>query len=136
MPLTVGETVRGRVVGLGEQVTLQRIRDTTRQRRMPIATADAARAEAANDRFGGAVAALFERYQARLDPAEWNALQRLTARVAAPQQAALAALVLNKVGLQISPELFRAVHAALAQARRASAVCTAGAGLVAGRCCP
>ena len=61
------------------------------------------------------MAALFERYQARLEPAEWSALQRLAARGPAPEQAALAGLVLHKVGLQIAPELFRAVHAALAK---------------------
>jgi Flagellar hook-length control protein FliK len=114
VPLTVGETVHGRVIGLGEQVTLQRIRAEPGVAD-EAAAPEAARAEAANDRFGGAIAALFERYQAKLQPAEWAALQRLAARVPQPQQAALAGLVLNKVGLQIAPELFRAVHAALAK---------------------
>ncbi len=114
VPLTVGETVHGRVVGLGEQVTLQRIRATPGAAD-EIAVPDAMRADAANDRFGGAIAALFERYQARLDPSEWSALQRLAVRVPVPERAALAGLVLNKIGLQITPELFRAVHAALAK---------------------
>jgi hypothetical protein len=114
VPLTVGELVHGRVVGLGEQVTLQRIR-TEPAAADAAAAPDSARADAANDRFGGAIAALFERYQARLDASEWNALQRLAARVPLPERAALAGLVLNKVGLQITPELFRALHAALAK---------------------
>ena len=113
MPLVTGEIVHGRVIGLGEQVTLQRIRPASGSADS-LPTPDVPTVDA-GDRIGGAIAALFERYQARIDLAEFNALQRLAQRSPAPEQAALAGLVLNKLGLQIAPEFFRAVYAALSK---------------------
>lgn len=113
VPLTTGETLHGRVIGLGERVTLQRIPPPRPgQAALPdLAQADTGTANTA----ANTVAALFERYQAQLDPAGLQALQRLAGRHAAPEQVALAGLVLNKLGLQITPEFVRAVQAALAK---------------------
>ena len=113
VPLVTGEIVHGRVIGLGEQVTLQRIRPASGSADS-LPTPDVPTVDA-GDRIGSAIAALFERYQARIDLAEFNALQRLVQRSPAPEQAALAGLVLNKLGLQIAPEFFRAVYAALSK---------------------
>lgn len=113
VPLTNGELVHGRVIGLGERVTLQRVRPELG------ATDGLAPTEPQAIDTGNtgesAIAALFERYQARLDPAQLHVLQRLASMSPAPEQAALAGLVLSKVGLQMTPELVRAVFAALSK---------------------
>lgn len=119
VPLTTGEIVRGRVIGLGERVTLQRIGPGSTESAAPGAQNDLPAAEP-REGVGGAVAALFERHQAKIDPAELGKLQRLAQRTPAPEKAALAGLVLNKLGLQVSAELFRAVYGVLAKADNAS----------------
>lgn len=129
VPLSTGEIIHGRVIGLGEQVTLQRIKPAPATADVPAP--DAALA-AAGDAVGGAIAALFERYQAKLDGADFSTLQQLAARTAAPEQAALAGLVLNKLGLQITPEFLRAVYATLSKPETAAAFALSAQALVLG----
>jgi hypothetical protein len=115
VPLRTDEVIHGRVVGLGEQVELHRINP---------APADAVEAHsdappiaatpAFTDQSARMIASLFERYQAKLGVDEMHLLQRYAARAARPEQMALSGLILNKLGLQIAPDFFKAIASALA----------------------
>ncbi len=118
VPLRTDEIIRGRVVGLGEQVQLQRLGAEPASPSTNEAAPQPG-APALSDKAARTVAELFERYVGKLGAEQWQALQRLVARSPQPDQAALAGLILNKLGLQIAPDFFKAVSATIGRAEEA-----------------
>lgn len=118
VPLRTDEIIRGRVVGLGEQVQLHRLNAEPASPAQDEAAPQLA-APALTDKAERSVAELFERYLGKLGAEQMRALQRLVARSPQPDQAALAGLILNKLGLQIAPDFFKAVSATIGSAEEA-----------------
>lgn len=118
VPLRTDEIIRGRVIGLGEQVQLQRL-GAEPASPAPNEAAPQPAAPALADKAARTVAELFERYLGKLGAEQMQALQRLVARSPQPDQAALAGLILNKLGLQIAPDFFKAVSATISRAEEA-----------------
>ncbi|MFL6661613.1 MAG: flagellar hook-length control protein FliK [Rhizobacter sp.] len=110
VPLRPDEVFRGRVIGLGERVELQKL---------PAAATEAPAESAAPAGSGptlrgdGSVRDLFARYGARVDAQALELLQQVAARQADPQATALAGLVLAKQGLPMAPEWLRLLQARL-----------------------
>jgi len=103
--LKPGDVFQGRVVGLKDRIELERVET------QPDTGAEATPASVGG-RAAGLVDELFRRYRATLDPREAQALERLVARSARPERAALAGLVLRKVGLPLDADLIEALVAA------------------------
>ena len=116
VPLRPDEVFHGRVVGLGEQVQLQKL---------AAGSAEAPMTESvplpAGPRDGTPLAELFARYRAEVPAAQLDAASPVVARLPQPELAALGALVLAKLGLPLEPSLIRALHARLAGAGAADA---------------
>ena len=112
VPLRPDEVFHGRVIGLGEQVQLQKLAPEAAP---PSASVPSQWAPSAGD----TMAALFERYRAQAPAPQLEAAAALVARLPQPQTAALAALVLAKLGLPLEPAWIRALHARLAGTERA-----------------
>ena len=103
--LKPGDVFQGRVVGLKDRVELERVEVTEVQDDLVQGLGASRAAELIED--------LFRRYRAALDPREAQALERLVARSARPERAALAGLVLRKVGLPLDESLIESLVLAL-----------------------
>lgn len=111
VPLKAGEVLHGRVVGLGEQVTLQRLpapdeAAADRTLRAPSRDADAPEA---------GVPGWLQQLQERLTPSQLKAMQRLVERAPSRPAGVAAGLVMAQLGLPASADLHRALHAAIAR---------------------
>ncbi len=106
VPLRADEVFHGRVLAIGEKVQLQKLVSQT-----PVP--DAAGVPPKPRDADPTLAALFERYRAQVPPAQLDTAAALVARLPQPQHAALAALVLAKLGLPLEPAWIRALHARL-----------------------
>lgn len=107
--LSSGETLRGRVVALGDRVELQRIYSDERQPKTP--TSEAPAPLRATDELS-AVDALLQRYQTALQPAERAILARAAEKSADPESMALAGIMLSKLGLPLQGVLLEALYRA------------------------
>jgi len=107
--LSTGETLRGRVVALGDRVELQRIYSDERQPKTPASEAPAPLR--GTDELSG-VDALLQRYQAQLQPAERAILARAAEKSADPESMALAGIMLSKLGLPLQGVLLEALYRA------------------------
>jgi len=107
--LSSGETLRGRVVALGDRVELQRIYSDERQPKTPASEAPAPLR--GTDELSG-VDALLQRYQAQLQPAERAILARAAEKSADPESMALAGIMLSKLGLPLQGVLLEALYRA------------------------
>lgn len=107
--LAAGETLRGRVVALGDQIELQRIYSDERQPRTPVGEAPASPRSTDES---SAVDALLQRYQAQLQPAERAILARAAEKSADPESMALAGIMLSKLGLPLQGVLLEALYRA------------------------
>jgi hypothetical protein len=114
VPLKPGETFRGRVIGLGEQVQLHKL------------PADAAAVlpetplpQMPGDSESESLSALFARYRVDLPPNVVEAAVAATGRLRPEPLAHLAALVLAKLSLPLQAALIRALHAHLVGAMAA-----------------
>jgi hypothetical protein len=107
--LSSGETLRGRVVALGDRVELQRIYPDERQPKTPVSEAPAPLR--GTDELSG-VDALLQRYQAQLQPAERAILARAAEKSADPESMALAGIMLSKLGLPLQGVLLEALYRA------------------------
>lgn len=106
VPLRADEVFHGRVLAIGEKVQLQKLASPTPQTDSTAVPPKPRDTEAT-------LAALFERYRAQVPPAQLDSTAALVARLPQPQHAALAALVLAKLGLPLEPAWIRALHARL-----------------------
>lgn len=114
IPLKKGEILYGRVVGLDEQVTLQRIHSEP-----PANNAQQASPNALYSALGSGVAGKLEAFLAQhnitLPPNVKTLLQSLMKAASKPDLMLTSALVLQKIGLQQNPELLRAVYRVLSE---------------------
>ena len=114
VPLRTGEVLRGRVVGLGERVELQKLAPSAGDAAPPRPEPSDVGVRA-NGRGDEGVRALFERYAVRVDAAALELLQQVSSRLppAEAQATALAGLVLAKQSVPISAEALRLVQSRL-----------------------
>jgi hypothetical protein len=113
IPLTAGDVLYGRVIGLGERVELQRVyRDpqtVPTSARQPVA--DPANTRALSGRAAN-LEELLQRYQVSLTEAERAGVERAARSVEDPQALGWASALLNKLGLPVAPPLLNALYAA------------------------
>ncbi len=107
--LSSGETLRGRVVALGDRVELQRIYPDERQ---PKTSASETPSPLRGADELSAVDALLQRYQAELQPAERAILARAAEKSGDPESMALAGIMLSKLGLPLQGVLLDALYRA------------------------
>lgn len=108
IPLTTGELIHGRVIGLGDRVELQRVysaEESVRATEPPKSEFLPTHAQAVEE--------MALRYRAALDGADRNALVQAAQRASDPNTMVLAGITLNKMGLRQSPELLWPVYRAL-----------------------
>jgi hypothetical protein len=118
LPLSAGEILHGRVVGLGDRVELQRVLVRERDSTPPQTSATEARAPRAANEQGLIVDALFQRYQIPLSEADRAALLRAVRNAADGEVMSLAGAMLGKLGLPQAGVLLDALYQAqLARAR-------------------
>jgi len=110
IPLSAGDVLYGRVIGLGERVELQRIyRDPqTVQKSAQQPVADPAIARALSGRAAN-IEELLQRYQVSLTEAERASVERAARSVEDPQALGWASALLNKLGLSVSPPLLEEI---------------------------
>lgn len=109
VPLQTGEILYGKVVGLGDKVELERIRVPASQPVREEATPNARPWSMGGD-TGKLVAELFEQYQGRLTPEQTQVIEQSVRGAGDKQSMALSGLLLNKLGVNIAPELLKAVY--------------------------
>jgi hypothetical protein len=111
IPLTSGELIHGRVVGLNDKVHLQRVYPEK---------SDVVREPATRSRNQTILQELFAQYKTNLSPsAKANVLPLMKAHPK-PVAVALSSLILNKLGLPAEPLFLRAVTKVLAGDQRAT----------------
>lgn len=112
VPLRTGELIHGRVLGLGEQVHLQRVRGEGGSTASPDTPVSGNRHAdlGSNERL---LVELFERFQAKLPPNYRTSLMQAMARSPKPDLMALSGLLLSKIGVSMAPEFLRAVFKVL-----------------------
>jgi hypothetical protein len=109
VPLQTGELLYGKVIGLGDKVELERVR-------MPAAaparedTAPNAHPWTMGGDAGKLAAQLFEQYQGRLTPDQAQVIEQSMRGAGDKQSMALSGLMLSKLGVNMAPELLKAVY--------------------------
>ena len=113
-PLTTGEILYGRVVGLGDRVELQRIYTASQEKALQRAnTAPAApRAERASSADGTALEDLLQRYRITLSDADRTTLLRAMRAADDSEAMSLAGAMLSKLGLPQANVLLDALYQA------------------------
>jgi|GEM_PF-1798252 len=113
VPLSVGDVLYGRVVGLGERVELQRVYRDAAEGLAPKAPllADTPRGQRLS-RGVSELEALLQRYQVSLSETERATLQRAARSMADPQALGWASALLTKLGLPVDPALLGALYKA------------------------
>jgi hypothetical protein len=112
LPLTPGEILHGRVVGLGERVELQRVFARDREPAAQQVSAGEARVgRAANDQ-GAMIDALFQRYQIPLSEDDRATLLRAVRNAGDGEAMSLAGAMLGKLGLPQTGVLLDALYRA------------------------
>lgn len=109
IPLRSGELIHGKVTALDDYVHLRRIYPNESQAVQRSADAINGLAQHAHaDKE--VLTELLQQYRAALYPDEQNLLQRLSVSLPNPKLLAMSGLVLNKLGLRMTPELVRALY--------------------------
>jgi hypothetical protein len=126
IPLTAGEILYGRVVGLGDRVELQRVYSNSQDKgspreSVPVDLRPPLSATASNS----AVDNILQRYRIELTDADRASLVRAARTADDPEAMGLAGAMLSKLGLPQSSVLLEAMYRA--QFATASAPSTAGA---------
>ena len=119
LTLTAGEVLQGRVIGLGEQVELQRVREDAH---LSTSAGEPVVSAIAQDwRWNGdanTIDELLQRYRVDLNAAERLSMQRISRSAEDSEALGLAGAVLNKQGLTVSRPLLEALyHAQFNKAR-------------------
>ena len=121
IPLKTGELLHGRVLAVGERVELQRILPTEGDGAVVVPVPEANRDSNTLNKTGRSTQLdeLLARYRAHLGPADQTQLAQAVR--AAPDAAAmsLAGVMLNKLGLRLTPELLSVAYTTLSRARLA-----------------
>ncbi len=114
VPLTTGEILHGRVVGIGDRVELQRIyseqdADDARTSPEPFDNAQPDRL----DRRDQWLQDLLSRYQVDLSTQERVMLNQVARSISDPSALGMVGAMISKLGLQMSPELLQGVYSLL-----------------------
>lgn len=124
VPLTTGELIHGRVIGLGERVELQRVHaadGNDAQVPKPGDAGTAAEATVGDVLPQQRLDVYATRYRADLSSADKTVLMRATHIAADADAMALVGVMLNKLGLAQSPDLLWPLYRALQREDAASA---------------
>lgn len=118
IPLTTGELLHGRVVGLGDRVELQRLAalDRSEDARLTSPDVKTAKPGSSSDVLSSALA----RFQVNLNTTDQAALARAVRSATDGSAMAIAGVLLNKLGLTQSPDLLNAVYSMLLSRRTSS----------------
>lgn len=108
LPLRISEVVTARVVAVGDQVHLERLRSHADAASELAASVRATRPDASPQEL--ALHALFEQYNATPELRELGALARSVGRAANPGLMSLSALLLHKIGVAAAPALLQAMY--------------------------
>lgn len=109
IPLTSGEIIRGRIVGLGEQVQLHRLRDDADMSRKSEHSNSASISSANVTPREKVILELFNRYNMPLSTIDIAIMTKVIRTRSEIEIIAMSGLILRKVGLSLTPELLRAV---------------------------
>ena len=125
VPLTTGELIHGRVVGLGERVELQRVHSADEAPRAaePARTPEPPVASIRQSRM---IDELAGRFRAQLDATDKATLLRAARLAADPAAMTLVGVMVQKLGLQQSPALLWPVYRALVRENATSAALHTG----------
>jgi hypothetical protein len=119
IPLSTGELLHGRVVGLGDRVELQRMPNQDLGDGTRSALSEAATTSIAASGSGDILANALARFQVNLSPADQTTLMRAVRSATDGSAMTIAGVLLSKLGLTQSPDLLNAVYNMLV-ARRTS----------------
>lgn len=122
VPLRAGEVIYGRVVGLGDKVHLQRQvgPEAGQGHGSEPETPPLGQQQTGMNARERLVAQLFDRYQGQLTAKEQGLLVRLMGKTGRPELTVLSALVLNKLGFELSAEAVQGVLRVLERERPAA----------------
>ncbi|HLQ26911.1 MAG TPA: flagellar hook-length control protein FliK [Acidiferrobacterales bacterium] len=109
VPLRTQELIHGKVIAIGERVELQRIRDKATEPQQTPAKTVALEPGLTGSKSQQLMQQVLERYAGRLTVEDNAALLRLMENSSDPHATALVGMALNKLGLNIAPELLRAI---------------------------
>jgi hypothetical protein len=110
-PLTTGEILYGRVVGLGDRVEVQRVYASPERKSVPH-DPDIGDTRATRSADATTIDALLQRYQVELSDSERAALLRAARGATDPEGMGIVGAMLNKLGLPLSGVLLEAVYQA------------------------
>jgi len=120
IPLSTGELLHGRVIGLGDRVELQRVANQDLADGARTASPDIGTTTVAIGSPGDVLASALTRFQVNLNPADQAALMRAVRSATDGSAMAIAGVLLNKFGLTQSPDLLNAVYNMLLVRRTSS----------------
>ena len=121
IPLKTNEVLYGRVVGVGERVELQRVSvQTSVEDEQAFQARTVAGLETPTAKVPGTLEHILAQFRVSLDASEQATLAKVVGQSADGQTAALAGVLLNKLGLAQSPALLNAVYSVLQSKRIAS----------------
>ena len=121
IPLKTNEVLYGRVVGVGERVELQRVSvQTSVEDEQAFQARTVAGLETPTGKAPGTLEHILAQFRVSLDASEQATLAKVVGQSADGQTAALAGVLLNKLGLAQSPALLNAVYSVLQSKRIAS----------------
>jgi len=109
VPLRSQEIIRGRVIGVGEQVKLEKMLATPGEVFQSLPGQDGSSVHHAEVPVGGLIGEIFSRYRGELDASGALVLKQSINNVSNPEKMVLSGLVLSKLGVAMAPELLRAL---------------------------
>jgi hypothetical protein len=110
IPLSTGELLHGRVVGLGDRVELQRMPNQDLGDGARSTLPESATTSVAVSGSGDLLANALARFQVNLSPADQAALTRAIRTATDGSAMTIAGVLLSKLGLTQSPDLLNAVY--------------------------
>jgi hypothetical protein len=110
IPLSTGELLHGRVVGLGDRVELQRMPNQDLGDGARSTLPDTAMTSVAISGSGDLLANALARFQVNMNPAEQATLMRAVRSATDGSAMTIAGVLLSKLGLTQSPDLLNAVY--------------------------
>lgn len=111
LPFSKGDILYGRVIGVGDNVELERVRSLNDKSAQPEQFEKIAAAEQGfTNKHDRLIGELFAKYQATLPKSEQATLFNQVKLAGNANLMALAGLVINKVGLPQSPELLQSIY--------------------------
>lgn len=117
IPLRNQEVIHGRVVGIGEQVKLEKVLVQSGDASQSLPGSEGAPQQNAGLPIGGLIGEIFGRYRGELDAADKPILKKSVNNASNPEAMVLSGLVLSKLGVAMAPELLRALFVTIQSER-------------------